>query len=285
MAELVNGSLQLGFEYDAKLGHTVLKTCRQQPPLRVVRSFETGAGGALVHLHNLSGGVLGGDKLALEVEVGPEAYAQLTSTGATRLYRSGPHEGVAVQTNRVVVAENGLLEYLPDPLIPFGGSRYRQETKIELATGAGLFWWETVAPGREAKGELFEYGSLQLNLDLVGACKPLVSERVWLEPAVRGLDSSVRLGGYRYFATFLICKVGWQRGQWRTLENQLSELGLQLSKVGEIVWGVSTLTTHGLVIRAVSQTGRAISTGLIEFWKLAKYEVYGQEAVVPRKVY
>ena len=285
MAELVNGSLQLGFEYDAKLGHTILRTCQQQPPLRVVRSFETGTGGALVHLHNLSGGVLGGDKLLLEVEVGPEAYAQLTSTGATRLYRSRPHEGVAVQTNRAVVAENGLLEYLPDSVIPFGGSRYRQETKIELATGAGLFWWETVAPGREAKGELFEYASLQLNLDLVGAGKPLISERVWLEPAKRGLDSSVRLGGYRYFATFMICKVGWQSGQWRSLENQLSERGQQLSKTGEIVWGVSTLTAHGLVIRVISQTGRAISAGLIEFWKLAKYELYGQAAVIPRKVY
>ncbi len=285
MAELVKGSLQLGFEYDAKLGHTVLKTCQQQPPLRVVRSFETAAGGALVHLHNLSGGVLGGDKLALDVQVGPGAYAQLTSTGATRLYRSRPHEGVAVQTNRVVVAENGLLEYLPDPLIPFAGSRYRQGTKIELAADAGLFWWETVTPGREAKGELFEYASLQLSLDIVGVGKPLVSERVRLEPAVRGLDSSIRLGGYRYFATFYVCKVGWQSGQWRTLENQLGELGQQLSKAGEIVWGVSTLTAHGLVIRAVSQTGRAISAGLIEFWKTAKYGLYGQAAVIPRKVY
>lgn len=41
-------------------------------------------------MHNLSGGVLGGDLLELSVEVGNGACAQLASTGATRLYRCRP---------------------------------------------------------------------------------------------------------------------------------------------------------------------------------------------------
>ena len=50
----------------------------------------------------------------------------------------------------MAVAENDLLELLPDPLIPFAGSAYQQQTQIDLADNAGLFWWETIAPGREA---------------------------------------------------------------------------------------------------------------------------------------
>ncbi|MBI3472530.1 MAG: urease accessory protein UreD, partial [Candidatus Solibacter usitatus] len=154
---MLGGRLQLRFDRDRAGGRTVLAACEQQPPLRVVRAFPTADGGALVHLHNLSGGVLGGDQLRLSVRVGPGSAAQITSTGATRVYRSRQGSPVSVQSTAMVVEEEGLLEYLPDPLIPFAGSRYRQETRIDLAHGAGLFWWETIAPGREARGEIFEY--------------------------------------------------------------------------------------------------------------------------------
>src|SRR5215210_3454247 len=97
----------------------------------------------------------------------------MTSTGATRIYRSREGRVPAVQRTSINVAENGLLEYLPDPLIPFAGSSYHQETRIELAAGAGLFWWETVAPGRDARGEVFAYDRLQITLDLLAAGGPV----------------------------------------------------------------------------------------------------------------
>jgi len=84
------GQLRLIFERARASKQTVLTVCEQHPPLKVVRAFHLEDGGCLVHLHNLSGGVLGGDCLELKVEVGPEAIVQLTSTGATRLYRSRP---------------------------------------------------------------------------------------------------------------------------------------------------------------------------------------------------
>ena len=62
-ASKVRGSLRLAFHYDEALQQTRMKVCEQQPPLKVVRAFALPEGGALVHLHNLSGGVLGGDEL------------------------------------------------------------------------------------------------------------------------------------------------------------------------------------------------------------------------------
>src|SRR4051794_28898387 len=78
----VAGHLDLRFRVSAEAGRTVLDVRAQQPPLRVIRAFPIDAGGTLVHLHNISGGVLGDDRLELAVDVGPGAYAQLTSTGA-----------------------------------------------------------------------------------------------------------------------------------------------------------------------------------------------------------
>jgi urease accessory protein len=236
----VRGKLHLGFDYDPASGQTRLKLLAQQPPLRVVRAFDLPQGGALVHLHNVSGGVLGGDHLELKVEIGPGAS--------------------------VKVGEGSLLEFLAEPLIPFAGSRYSQRASIELAPGAGLFWWETVAPGREAMGELFKYDCFQSNLEISLAERPLALERLRLEPGKVGLDALARLGPYRYFSSFYICRVG-------------------LTRPGESLWGISTLPAHGLVVRALCQTGRELAPGLFAFWQAAKRALYQQEARLPRKIY
>jgi len=262
-----------------------MTSCEQRPPLKVVRAFPAGDGAALVHLHNLSGGVLGGDRLELSVEVGDGARVQLTSTGATRLYRSRPGLPAADQRQMFKVGRDALLEFLPDELIPFCGARYRQETSIELAHGAGLFWWEVVAPGRTARGELFEYDSLRFTLNLSARGVPLAQERVALDPLRRPLQSSTRLGPYLYFATFYICRVGVAGARWLQLEGELSELSQRLSKPTHILWGVSALHAHGIVVRALSVSGRDITSGLLDFWRAAKVALYNSAAVPPRKIY
>jgi len=262
-----------------------MRVKEQLPPLKVVRAFELADGAALVHLHNLSGGVLGGDHLTLAVEVEAGAQAQITSTGATRLYRNRADSLDSYQLNQLQVAEGGLLEFLPDQLIPYAGSRYRQETRITLGAGAGLFWWEMVAPGREAYPELFEYGRLQLSLDITAKNRPIALEHIRLEPKIKDIAALVRLGQFRYFASFYICKVGLPPFRWLELEKRLDELVCQLSRPNEILWGVSALTAHGLVVRAVSLTSRAITAGLLDFWRCAKLELYEQVAIPPRKIY
>ncbi len=277
--------MHLEFTHSAATSRTILSRCRQQMPLRVIRAFPVSHGGALVHLHNLSGGVLGGDDLSLMVNVGPAAYAQLTTTSATRLYRSHPRTLPASQINNIHVNEDGLLEYLPDPLIPFAGSRYHQQTHIELAQGAGLFWWEVVAPGRVARDELFEYEMLHLDVDILALHRPILIERARLEPAQRKLNSPARLGAYRYFCNFYICRVGLESAQWARLEGDLSQVAQDLSRPGEVLWAVSTLPVHGLHVRALSCRSETISSGLYRFWHAARLALYGHEVLPPRKVY
>ena len=147
----VAASLRLDFERHPPIGRTILAASHQEPPLKVVRAFAVEDGAALVHLHNVSGGLLGGDRLELAVHVGAHAQAQVTTTGATRIYRPRVEASATSQLNEITVGENGVLEYLPDAVIPFAGARFSQRTSIQLAEGAGLFWWEILAPGREAR--------------------------------------------------------------------------------------------------------------------------------------
>src|ERR1700674_3966299 len=220
----IRASLQLDFERDEHTGRTVLGASQQEPPLRVVRAFPLADGAAMVHLHNVSGGVLGGDRLGLTVRVGAGARAQVTTTGATRIYRAREEAPAALLSNDVTVGENALLEYVPDALIPFAGARLTQRATIRLELGAGLFWWEILAPGREAYGEVFEYASVELKTDFMAMGKPIAVERVRLEPKSHAVWSLARLATYRTWATFYICRVGVDPHTWFEAENELRKV-------------------------------------------------------------
>ena len=255
----------------------------------MVRAFAHDGGAALVHLHNVSGGLLGGDHLSFFAAVGPEARVQITTTGATRIYRPRVGAAAAVQSNEITVGESALLEYVPDPLIPFAGARLSQRTTIHLAPGAGLFWWEILAPGREARGEVFEYERLEMKTDITAAGRLIAAERIGLEPKNRSLLSLARLGPYRTWATFYICREGLEPVFWRDLEQHLREIASSLqreiqSRAASALWGISTLPAHGLAIRCAGMHGRDVSSGLHALWHAAKLCLYGRAPVLPRKV-
>ena len=280
----LEASLALDFARDESSGRTVLAASVQQPPLRVVRAFDLADGSALAHLHNVSGGLLGGDRLALRVRVGPGASAQLTTTGATRIYRPREESPEATQTNEIEIGENAFVEYVPDAIIPFAGARFSQRTAMRLAPGAGLFWWEIVAPGREAHGEVFQYECVEMMMDVFAAERLIASERMRLEPKKYPLTSIARMGPYRYWATFYICRAGLNADVWLGAERRLREVAGELARPGEMLWGTSTLVADGLVVRGLGRHGRDVQTGLHAMWRAAKQLLYGREAIAPRKV-
>jgi urease accessory protein len=275
--------LHLSFELDSR-GSTILRVKNQQPPWRVVRGFDAPSGERLAHVHNVSGGILDTDSLTWRVDVGPGARAQLTSTGATRVYRSRALNRVATQQAVVRLGEDAYFEYLPDQLIPFAGSRFEQNTCIHLARGASMIWWEMIAPGRDASGDRFGYESLSSSFEVSACGEPVAVERWKIVPRERELQSLARLGPYRYFASCYVCRAGAAAGTWSSLEKELQAIAD--SRCGaDVSWGVTSLRAHGLAIRGVAVTGRTLWDGLVEFWSAAKWSLCGRVATLPRKVY
>lgn len=261
-----------------------MRVAVQQPPWRVIRAFRQSNGAALVHLHNVSGGVLAGDSLSLRVDVGPGAAAQVTSTSATRLYRHRCRASDSEQQVLLTVDEGGLLEYLPDPLIPFAGARHKQRTAVQLADKSCYFAWEVLAPGRQAMGELFAYESLRLETGLYSGTRPLFLENFHLEPHLRSLHSPARLGAYLHTASFYAVQVGRTSAEIHALESRLSEVAREVSRPGVMMWGSSALASDGVIVRGLSSTTRDLPATLVRFWNTAKRFLTGEEAVPPRKL-
>jgi urease accessory protein len=131
----------------------------------------------LVHL----GGILEGDRYDVQVELGPDASASITTAAATQVLRMP--EGDARQDIALRLAPGSRLAWLPEPLILFAGARFTQTTRVELAPGARLALLDVLVPGRLARGEAYQFKRYESRLEVCdpgGRC--LVAERATLEP-------------------------------------------------------------------------------------------------------
>jgi urease accessory protein len=276
-------SLSLRFGARKSDGERVMQVLRQDPPWRVVRSFRLSNDASLIHLHNLSGGVLSGDNLMLAVEVGSGAHVQMTSTGATRIYRHRADRVDALSSMQANVRSHALFEYLPDQIIPYAGSRFHQDVEIDLdSDDAGLFWWETVTPGRTASGERFAFDRLSLRTHLTCEGKLFSLDQFVLEPG--RMAQADMLGGFDCCSTFYICRSGLADHRWAELEEMLNEEAERFPSA-EMRWGASRLMAHGIMMRGVGFHASQMLAALVVFWRLAKMYLYGQHAVIPRKIH
>lgn len=273
--------LELNFTPDA--GCTRMFVPVQDPPWRAIRAFPNPQRQAVVHLHNVSGGILSGDSLDLSIEARAQTRVQVTSVGATRVYRRRDGGETARLSTSIRVGEGATLEYLPDVVIPFAGSRFSQSTIVSIGLNAGFIWWESVAAGRIASGEEFAFDRLRSEVSIFAGTRPIALERYSLTPSAGDPRSVARWGRFRYSATLYICHTGVPQTRWLDLESRLNDRAFgQIPRTSR--WGVSALVAAGLVVRGLALEAHQIAAGLYTFWNLAKQEIWGEPAVPPRKI-
>jgi urease accessory protein len=192
--------LEIGFEVVA--GRSAIVKKRHLGPLGVQRAFYPEPGGlAHVYLLHPPGGIVHGDELHVQVDVGRGAGALVTTPAATKFYRSAGR--VAQQTQLLRVEAEGTLEWLPQETIVYGAAQVRTRTRVELAPGAKFCGWDIVCLGRAASGDHFSCGRLNQAFEIWQGERPL-----WIERSCFDAQEPVRhalwgLGGRSVFGTFV----------------------------------------------------------------------------------
>ena len=157
-------------------GATILLRNGQRGPLAVQRPFSPeGRGVSHVTLLHPPGGLVGGDRLSIGVEVGDGAHAVITTPAAAKHYRSaGP---TARQQQHFRVAGGGTLEWLPHETILFDGAISELHTRVELGAGASFIGIDLVCFGLPARAERFARGRCRQRLEVWRGEHPLFIER------------------------------------------------------------------------------------------------------------
>ena len=152
------GILHLKFEKDSLSGNTIIKEQYSHVPLLAQRAMyleESLPAMAYVYIVSPSGGILQGDRYQIDIKLGNNTYAHVTTQGATRIYKM--EKNYASQIINIEVKEGGYFEYIPDQIIPFRNSRFYQEVILYIHDSATIIYSEVIVPGRVASGEAFQY--------------------------------------------------------------------------------------------------------------------------------
>jgi urease accessory protein len=109
----------------------------------------------LVFLLTYGGGLVGGDKISLDVSLEENTRLVLVTQGSTKIFKSPARSVVSAQTLNVTIAKDASLCYLPDPTQPFSESVYeqRQTFLVDPHGTSSLCVLDWVSEGRRARGE------------------------------------------------------------------------------------------------------------------------------------
>ncbi|WP_436788703.1 urease accessory protein UreD [Yinghuangia sp. YIM S10712] len=149
---------------------------RGEAPL-LPRITATPGPGAEVVFVGGAAGPLGGDTLALRIEVGPGARLTVR-TAAAAVVLPGTGEP-ARQSVEIVVADGGELEWLPEPTVVAAGARYESTLKLTLGRATRLLMHDTLILGRAAEAP----GDAVVRWDITAEGRPLLRQQSAYGPA------------------------------------------------------------------------------------------------------
>jgi urease accessory protein len=252
---------------------TVLGAARHRGPLRIQKAlYPEGAGLCHAIVLHPPAGIAGGDRLQIDVEVGAEAQALLTTPGAGKWYRSAG--ALAEQITNIKVGRDGTAEWLPQESIVFAGAHARLHTTVELETGARYLGIETLCLGRRASGETFSRGQLQLAMDIRIDGKPLWRERGRIEGGSKLLDSPIGLAGFSVCSTAIAAGTDIDADTLAACRQATPlEAGAQ--------WGVTAMPQI-FVGRYLGHSAESARAWFVELWRSLRPGFVGREMNVPR---
>jgi urease accessory protein len=160
----------------------------------------TGTGDEHVHLVHAAGGPLGGDDLALSVEVGPQARLTVCNAGATLVQPGAATDAPARWTVDLQVAAGGRVHWAPEPTVVSDRAALESVLRVSLAAGAAATVREIVVLGRHGQRGGRYGAALHVAVDGV----PLLAHTTLLDGADAALCGPAGTAGARAVGS-LVC--------------------------------------------------------------------------------
>jgi urease accessory protein len=252
----------------------------QRAPLHVYRPIHLDANMpemAFVFVQQFGDGFLHGDRCRIDIDCGPGAAVHVTTQAATNVYRA--ERNFATQLVNFRAGRGALVEYLPDPVVPFRGSRFFQRTCLTADPDSTSILGEVLLPGRVARGEVHAYDLYWAETE---ARRPdgalLFADLLRLRPTEgEGPRSLALLGGREVVATLYVVTQ-------RTPAPELVQLLRQALTDGDVLGGVSELPNGcGVCARLLGRTSKTVREAVTNMWNAARLALLGVPAPDLRK--
>ena len=261
---------RLALRFEQRAGRTVLAHRSHEGPLVVQKPFYPEGDVCHVYLLHPPGGVVGGDRLAIEIEVANDAHALITTPAAGKFYRSaGP---ASIQEQLLSVAPGAALEWLPQETILYARCRASLSTRVTLAPGARFMGWEVLCLGRPAAGEHFDAGLCRHRLELWCGDRPLLIERSTIAGGSELLRAPWGFGGRTVSGTLLATPAD---------EALLATVREAVTVEHDDLFS-ATLLDSVLLCRYLGDSAESARRCFADAWRAVRPALLGREAQPPR---
>ena len=266
----VEGGARVQFVVDGN--KTVLKHLYQHDPVRIL--FPNNPPGELTIgiLTTTSGGLVGGDKIEIEVEAGPNTQSMIMAQAAEKIYRSAGHDcliDIAVNAD-----EGSWFEWLPQETILHQGARMRRQTNLSLNGDARILAGEFLVFGRHAMGEKMTQGLVRdcWNVSVDG--RAIWADAFHMDGALDAIiDHPAGLGGATAVANCVYA--GLDAHAYLDLAIDILIEHKQVRSGASVVNGV-------LLIRWLGTDVFSLRKLFADFWMKFRNQVGGQPERLPR---
>lgn len=252
----------LDLDYQNRRNTTQLIKAYSQAPLKIQRSFYP-EGKEICHntiLHT-AGGMVGGDRNSLQINLHPNTHAVITTAAASKVYRSNGEQ--AQQMIQIQVEKGAICEWIPRETIIFNGAIYRQDLQVNLAENACWLGWEMTRFGRTARGEQFLTGDWRSCTEVWQNNRPLWIDRQWLPAGEIMINSPHGLRGQPLVGS--LCWVGKPVSE--EILKKVRNLWNPQDANGEV--GV-TLLLSGLLCRYRGNSTQEVINWFTKVWQLLR---------------
>lgn len=269
-----DGFLRLQFE--RRGARTILSQSRFSLPLQAMTPTALADGTAYLMLLNPTGGVLGGDHLATEINQHAGTRVCLTTPSATRIYRTAGRP--ANLETAIRLGEGATLEYLPDHVIPHEHSALRQSLRVEMAEGSRAIILDSMASGRVAHGERWSFTEVDSRMEVFQCGKPVFLNRTKITPAARNPREIGLMEEFDYLVCLGLFADGME--DWLPVT---AAMNAELEREQRVSGGVSLLARGGCVVRFLARSASDMTSMNRKLWDAARELVVRAPAFDHRK--
>ncbi len=200
---------------------------------------------AHIYMMSSSGGILQGDEQKIDVVMGRNSAARITTQSATKIYKM--EGGYASQYINIHNQEGSYLEFIPHQIIPFKSSRFYQEVNLEVEENAVLIYSEIISAGRIASGEKFDFDLCFLRTSAHRNGQMLFTDVMSLSYKDKANLESI-FGGKAIFSTVYII------GNSIQIERIVDEINLTAKNVSLLASCSSLPYNSGIIVRILADS-------------------------------
>ncbi len=228
---------------------TVIDEVYFTPPYKIISPLYQEDNTAEIVVLSSSAGLLGGDRVEMELGFGAKSNAKITSQSYEKVFNTDGKK--VVKTANINVQEDAVVKYMPHPTILFEDSDYENIVNVNLTKSSRFYYSDIFNCGRVFMGEQFLMKKFKNYLRINIEESPVMLDHIVLDPKRWDYGTIGLWHGYTHNGLLYM----YQEGR----ENEFVDLARALGRemIPEFEVGVSS-SKKGVCVRVLGDNGSRI---------------------------